>query len=50
MKKYVLKRLAISVGTLLVILFVLFMMLQFMPGSPFNDEKLTADQIALLNA
>lgn len=25
-------------------------MLQFMPGSPFNDEKLSADQIALLNA
>lgn len=25
-------------------------MLEFMPGSPFNDEKLTADQIALLNA
>lgn len=25
-------------------------MLEFMPGSPFNDEKLTVDQIALLNA
>lgn len=25
-------------------------MLEFMPGSPFNDEKLTADQIAVLNA
>ena len=25
-------------------------MLEFMPGSPFNDEKLTADQVALLNA
>lgn len=49
MKKYVLKRIAISVVTLLVILLILFLMLQFMPGSPFNDEKLTADQIALLN-
>jgi oligopeptide transport system permease protein len=25
-------------------------MLEFMPGSPFNDEKLTVDQIAMLNA
>ena len=24
-------------------------MLEFMPGSPFNDEKLTADQVQLLN-
>lgn len=50
MKKYLLKRIAISLATLLVILLILFLMLQFMPGSPFNDEKLTADQIAMLNA
>lgn len=50
MKKYLLKRIAISIATLLVILLILFLMLQFMPGSPFNDEKLSADQIALLNA
>lgn len=25
-------------------------MLEFMPGSPFNDEKLTTDQVALLNS
>ncbi len=50
MKKYILKRLAISIATLLAILLILFLMLEFMPGSPFNDEKLTADQIALLNA
>jgi oligopeptide transport system permease protein len=49
MKKYLLKRIAISITTLLVILLILFLMLEFMPGSPFNDEKLTADQIALLN-
>jgi oligopeptide transport system permease protein len=24
-------------------------MLQFMPGSPFNDEKLTTEQVAVLN-
>ncbi len=49
MKKYLLKRVAISVGTLLVILLILFLMLELMPGSPFNDEKLTAGQVAILN-
>jgi len=48
-KKYILKRVAISIVTLIVILLVLFLMLQFMPGSPFNDEKLTAAQKAILN-
>jgi oligopeptide transport system permease protein len=49
MKKYLLKRIAISIATLMVILLILFLMLQLMPGSPFNDEKLTADQVAMLN-
>ena len=49
MKKYLLKRIAISIATLLAILLILFLMLEFMPGSPFNVEKLTADQVALLN-
>lgn len=35
--------------TLLIIIFVLFMLLQFMPGSPFNDEKLTPEQIAVMS-
>ena len=39
-----------SVCTLLVILLVLFTLLQLMPGSPFNDEKLNDDQRATLNA
>jgi oligopeptide transport system permease protein len=50
MKKYLLKRIVISMATLLTILLILFLMLEFMPGSPFNDEKLTVDQIAMLNA
>ncbi|WP_099205578.1 ABC transporter permease [Scatolibacter rhodanostii] len=50
MKRYVLKRLAISVFTLLVITLILFLLLQMMPGSPFNDEKLSADQRVALNA
>lgn len=50
MSKYITKRVVISLLTMLVILFILFLMLDLMPGSPFNDEKLTADQLALLNA
>ncbi len=50
MKKYLLKRIGVSIVTLLAILLILFCMLEFMPGSPFNDEKLTADQVAILNA
>nr|WP_024837961.1 ABC transporter permease [Clostridium sp. 12(A)] len=49
MKRYVAKRVCISLATLLSILFILFLMLQLMPGSPFNDEKLTQSQVALLN-
>lgn len=48
MRKYVVKRLVISVFTLLVIVLVLFCMLKLMPGTPFNDEKLTDDQIAIM--
>lgn len=50
MKKYILKRIGISALTLLVILFILFIMLELMPGSPFNDEKLTEAQRAIINA
>ncbi len=48
MKKYIAKRILISVFTLLAITLVLFILLQFMPGSPFNDEKLTDGQRAVL--
>lgn len=51
MARYILKRVAIALVTLFVIMFVLFMLLSFMPGSPFNNEdKLTPDQIAALRA
>lgn len=50
MSKYILKRVLISILTLIVIIFILFLMLDFMPGSPFNDEKLTAVQKAALYA
>jgi oligopeptide transport system permease protein len=47
---YVFKRVLISVVTVLIILAVLFTMLHSMPGSPFNDEKITAVQRANLEA
>ena len=48
MRRYIGKRLLISIGTLFVVILVLFVLLQYMPGSPFNDEKLTNDQRAVL--
>lgn len=49
-KRYVLKRLFMSLFTLLIITMVLFGLLRLMPGSPFNDEKLKPEQRAALNA
>lgn len=46
---YVFKRILISLFTLLAITLILFVLLKFMPGSPFNDEKLTAEQRIVLN-
>jgi len=50
MVKYVLKRLLIAALTIAVIILALFLLLQFMPGSPFNDEKMSLEQIAAANA
>ncbi|NCC66602.1 MAG: ABC transporter permease [Clostridia bacterium] len=50
MGRYIIKRVLISVFTLLVITLVLFILLRLMPGSPFNDEKITAEQHAVLDA
>ncbi len=50
MSKYITKRVLMSILTLMAILFVLFLMLSYMPGSPFNDEKLTAVQKQVLYA
>lgn len=48
--KYIIKRLLISVVTLLVIVLVLFLLMKLMPGTPFNDEKLTETQKAAIYA
>lgn len=49
MSKYLIRRVLISIATLLLIVFILFMLLQFMPGSPFNDERITPQQRELMN-
>lgn len=48
MWKYTFKRLTISIFTIFTILLILFMMLELMPGTPFNDEKLTEKQKAIV--
>ncbi|GEK89927.1 oligopeptide transport system permease protein [Alkalibacterium putridalgicola] len=48
MKKYILKRVGMSVVTLLVIVLVLFVLMQLLPGSPFNDERLSIEQQQVL--
>ena len=48
--KYIAKRLAMSAVTLMIIVFILFVMLKLMPGTPFNDEKLTEAQKTLIYA
>lgn len=50
MIKYIAKRVLMAAVTIFCILFVLFLLMQFMPGSPFNDEKLSAEQVAVLEA
>ncbi|MBO4458691.1 MAG: ABC transporter permease [Butyrivibrio sp.] len=50
MKKYILKRVITAIFTLLAITLILFILMQLMPGSPFNDEKLNESQKAALYA
>ena len=45
MGKYLRRRILISVIILFLILLILFLLLQFMPGSPFNDAKLSPEQV-----
>lgn len=50
MLKFITKRFFWSMVTLFTILILLFLLLQFLPGTPFNDEKLSEASKALLNA
>ena len=48
LKKYILERILIAICTLFIITLVLFLMEKGMPGSPFNDEKMTHSQLKVL--
>ena len=48
MGKYILKRVLMAIVTLLVIVCTMFLLLRFMPGSPFDDEMLTEKQVAIM--
>ena len=50
MARYILRRVLVSIATLLLIIIVLFCLERLMPGTPFNDEKLSDEQIAVLYA
>ena len=48
MFKYILKRLGYLIITLFLVLTVNFLLLQLMPGSPFDGEKMTEAQKTIL--
>lgn len=48
MFRYVLKRIELAVVTVLLVIVILFFLMHLMPGSPFNGDRLTAEQQALL--
>ncbi|MEY8337086.1 ABC transporter permease [Lachnospiraceae bacterium 62-35] len=47
---YIGKRLLTAAASLAAVIFILFLLMELLPGSPFNDEKLTTEQIEILNA
>ncbi|QLK85636.1 oligopeptide ABC transporter permease [Staphylococcus sp. 17KM0847] len=49
MLRYTIKRLLYMVISLLIIITITFFLMKLMPGSPFNDEKLSEDQKIMLN-
>lgn len=49
MLKYILKRLVLLIFTLFLVITATFFLMQIMPGTPFNNPKLTPEMIAQLN-
>jgi oligopeptide transport system permease protein len=45
MVRYVLQRIGIASITLLAIIMLLFLLMEFVPGTPFDEEKLSPEQI-----
>ena len=50
MLKYIVKRILISIVTLFVILSILFLMTRLLPGTPFNSEKMSPEQMEVVKA
>ena len=50
MAKYVVKRVIMALVTILVVACVTFLLMMSVPGSPFNDEKITEQQRAQMDA
>ena len=46
MIKYTMKRVGMALLTLLIIVFLLFVLVRIMPGNPFPSERMSAEQIA----
>ncbi|AND80468.1 ABC transporter permease [Streptococcus pantholopis] len=49
MAKYILKRVAILLVTLWVVVTLSFFLMQILPGTPYNNPKLTDEMVALMN-
>ena len=49
MAKYILKRVAILLVTLWVVVTLSFFLMQILPGTPYNSPKLTDEMVALMN-
>lgn len=49
MTRYLLKRVAILLVTLWVVVTLSFFLMQIMPGTPYNSPKLTSEMIAMMN-
>ena len=50
MAKYIVKRVVMAIITILVVACVTFVLMMSVPGSPFNDEKITPEQKAMMEA
>ena len=50
MTKYILRRILLSLVTLFLIVFALFVLIRIMPGNPFPVERMTAEMIAMKRA
>ena len=50
MFRYIMKRIGYMFITLFIVISVVFFLVRLLPGTPFNEEKLNAEQIAQLQA